>query len=120
VIEGIVVMRKGESASEVLEKIRAKVEELNSTILPDDVKIDTFYDRTNLMEFCTETVIHNLLEGIRSGDLYRVFVHGRLENNGDGFNHYTLGFVVCLYLYAFERDRVLTSSQWEPLILVSS
>jgi cobalt-zinc-cadmium resistance protein CzcA len=28
------------------------------------VKIDTFYDRTNLMDFCTETVIHNLLEGI--------------------------------------------------------
>jgi cobalt-zinc-cadmium resistance protein CzcA len=33
-------------------------------VLPKDVKIDTFYDRTNLMDFCTETVIHNLLEGI--------------------------------------------------------
>ncbi|TSD66467.1 efflux RND transporter permease subunit [Inquilinus sp. KBS0705] len=64
VIEGIIVMRKGENPAEVLDRIRAKVTELNSTILPSDVKIDTFYDRTNLMDFCTETVIHNLLEGI--------------------------------------------------------
>ncbi|TWR30292.1 efflux RND transporter permease subunit [Mucilaginibacter pallidiroseus] len=64
VIEGIVVMRKGENPADVLTRIRAKVADLNDNVLPKDVKIDTFYDRTNLMEFCTETVIHNLLEGI--------------------------------------------------------
>ncbi len=64
VIEGIVVMRKGENPSEVLDRVRAKVEELNTSILPSDTKIDVFYDRTHLMDFCTETVIHNLLEGI--------------------------------------------------------
>lgn len=63
-IEGIIVMRKGENPADVLEKIRDKVTELNSSILPKDVKIDTFYDRTNLIDYCTETVIHNLLEGI--------------------------------------------------------
>jgi cobalt-zinc-cadmium resistance protein CzcA len=63
-IEGIIVMRKGENPAEVLERIRDKVKELNTSILPKDVKIDTFYDRTNLIDFCTETVIHNLLEGI--------------------------------------------------------
>jgi cobalt-zinc-cadmium resistance protein CzcA len=63
-IEGIIVMRKGENPADVLEKIRDKVTELNTTILPKDVKIDTFYDRTNLIDYCTETVIHNLLEGI--------------------------------------------------------
>jgi len=63
-LEGIIVMRKGENPAQVLEAIRAKVKELNTSILPKDVKIDTFYDRTNLMDFCTETVIHNLLEGI--------------------------------------------------------
>ncbi len=63
-IEGIIVMRKGENPADVLENIREKVKELNTTILPKDVKIDTFYDRTNLIDFCTETVIHNLLEGI--------------------------------------------------------
>ena len=64
VIEGIIVMRKGENPALVLDKIREKVADLNENILPKDVKIDTFYDRTNLMDFCTETVIHNLLEGI--------------------------------------------------------
>jgi cobalt-zinc-cadmium resistance protein CzcA len=64
VIEGIIVMRKGENPAVVLDKIREKVADLNENILPKDVKIDTFYDRTNLMDFCTETVIHNLLEGI--------------------------------------------------------
>jgi heavy metal efflux system protein len=64
VLEGIIVMRKGENPGEVLDRVRAKVDELNNTILPKDVKINTFYDRTNLMDFAQETVIHNLIEGI--------------------------------------------------------
>ncbi|MES1219039.1 MAG: efflux RND transporter permease subunit, partial [Bacteroidota bacterium] len=64
VIEGIVVMRKGENPAEVLDRVRAKVNELNNTILPKDVKIDPFYDRTVLMDYAQETVIHNLIEGI--------------------------------------------------------
>ena len=64
VLEGIIVMRKGENPSEVLESIRGKIKELNENILPKDVKINTFYDRTNLMDFAQETVIHNLIEGI--------------------------------------------------------
>ncbi|MEI9958121.1 MAG: CusA/CzcA family heavy metal efflux RND transporter [Ferruginibacter sp.] len=64
VIEGIVVMRKGENPAEVLERVNAKVKDLNENILPKDVKIDTFYDRTVLMDYAQETVIHNLLEGI--------------------------------------------------------
>ena len=64
VIEGIVVIRKGENPKEALDKIHEKVKELNSTTLPRGVKINTFYDRTNLMDFATETVIHNLVEGI--------------------------------------------------------
>jgi cobalt-zinc-cadmium resistance protein CzcA len=64
VIEGIVVMRKGENAEQVLKNIHAKVEELNTSILPKDVKLVPFYDRTTLMDYATETVIHNLIEGI--------------------------------------------------------
>lgn len=64
VIEGIIVMRKGENPSTVLKLIEEKVKDLNDNILPSGVKISTFYDRTNLMDYCTETVIHNLLEGI--------------------------------------------------------
>ncbi|MGV3611716.1 MAG: efflux RND transporter permease subunit [Fluviicola sp.] len=64
VVEGIVVMRKGENPSEVLSRVKEKIDELNSTTLPSDVKMETFYDRDNLMSYCTETVMHNLLEGI--------------------------------------------------------
>ena len=64
VVEGIVVMRKGENPREVLKRVKAKVNELNEKILPPDIKMVTFYDRDNLMDFCTETISHNLVEGI--------------------------------------------------------
>ncbi|HZE82650.1 MAG TPA: CusA/CzcA family heavy metal efflux RND transporter [Puia sp.] len=64
VVEGIVVMRKGENPREVLKRVKAKVQELNEKILPSDIKMVTFYDRDNLMDFCTETISHNLIEGI--------------------------------------------------------
>jgi cobalt-zinc-cadmium resistance protein CzcA len=64
VVEGIVVQRKGENPSEVLARIKDKIDELNTKILPPDVKMVTFYDRDNLIEFCAHTVKHNLLEGI--------------------------------------------------------
>jgi cobalt-zinc-cadmium resistance protein CzcA len=63
-IEGIVVMRKGENPSDVLDRVHEKIAELNKSILPKDVKIVPFYDRTTLMDFAQETVIHNLIEGI--------------------------------------------------------
>jgi cobalt-zinc-cadmium resistance protein CzcA len=64
VIEGIVVMRKGENPTEVLNRIHDKVKELRANILPKDVKLETYYDRTTLMDYATHTVIHNLIEGI--------------------------------------------------------
>lgn len=63
-VEGIVVMRKGENPREVLVNVKAKIKELNDKILPKDVKMVTFYDRDNLMDFTTRTVMHNLIEGI--------------------------------------------------------
>lgn len=63
-VEGIVVMRKGENPREVLVGVKAKIKELNEKILPKDVKMVTFYDRDNLMDFTTRTVMHNLIEGI--------------------------------------------------------
>ncbi|WP_353717892.1 CusA/CzcA family heavy metal efflux RND transporter [Dyadobacter sp. 676] len=64
VVEGIVVQRKGENPSEVLARVKDKIEELNTKILPPDVKMVTFYDRDNLIDFCAHTVKHNLVEGI--------------------------------------------------------
>lgn len=64
VVQGIVVMRKGENPREVLNGVKEKIQELNTKILPKDVQLVTFYDRDNLMDFTTHTVLHNLVEGI--------------------------------------------------------
>ena len=63
-IEGIVLMRRGENPSEVLDRVKEAVEELNATILPKGVRVDTFYDRTFLVENTLHTVAHSVLLGI--------------------------------------------------------
>ncbi|MEL1245234.1 CusA/CzcA family heavy metal efflux RND transporter [Flavobacterium sp. DGU11] len=64
VVEGIVVMRKNENPSIVLTALKEKIAYVQDNVLPKDVKMVTFYDRDNLMEYCTHTVTHNLVEGI--------------------------------------------------------
>src|SRR5919206_2320812 len=64
VVEGIIVMRKGENPSEVISRVQDKIDYLNAKVFPPDVKIDTFYNRDNLIEFATHTVLHNMMEGI--------------------------------------------------------
>jgi cobalt-zinc-cadmium resistance protein CzcA len=64
VIEGIVLLRKGADSDQVLKDIHAKVEELNTEILPHGVKVVPFLDRSDLVAYTTDTVLHNLREGI--------------------------------------------------------
>ena len=64
VVEGIVVMRKGENPGEVISGLKMKIDELNESILPTDVKIVPFYDREDLVDLAVHTVTHNLVEGI--------------------------------------------------------
>ncbi len=64
VVEGIIVMRKGEDPGEVIKNVKDKIEELNTSILPSDIKIDTFYNRETLISYAVETVRGNLIEGI--------------------------------------------------------
>ena len=63
-VEGVVKLRTGEQAQTVLKGIEAKTEELNTQILPKDVKILPFYDRSDLIHLTTRTVEDNLLRGI--------------------------------------------------------
>jgi len=64
VVEGIVVMRKGENPADVLARVKAKVADLNENVLPHGVSMVTFYDRDNLIAYCTKTISHNVMEGI--------------------------------------------------------
>ena len=63
VVTGIVVMRKGENAAEVLKGVKAKLATLNARGLPPGVSIKPFYDRTWLMDKTLSTVFRNLVEG---------------------------------------------------------
>ena len=64
VVSGIVLLRKGAGADAALKGIHAKVQELNDRILPSGVKIVPFLDRSDLVHYTTDTVLHNLMEGI--------------------------------------------------------
>src|SRR5574341_1473203 len=64
VVEGVVLLQRGYKAEPVLERVRQKVEELNSWKLPPGVKVKTFYDRTTLIHTTVETVLDILISGI--------------------------------------------------------
>jgi heavy metal efflux system protein len=64
VVSGIVLLRKGAEADAALKGLHKKVQELNDFILPPGVKIVPFIDRSDLVHFTTDTVLHNLAEGI--------------------------------------------------------
>ncbi len=64
VVEGIVLLRRGENPSAVLKDLNKTIEDLNSRVLPDGVKINVFYDRTNLVNMTIHTVTENLLVGM--------------------------------------------------------
>ena len=63
VVTGIVVMRKGENPSVVLQGVKAKIADLNARGLPKGVEIVPYYDRTWLMGKTLSTVFRNLVEG---------------------------------------------------------
>ena len=61
VVQGIVVMRKGENPGEVIAALKEKIADIQENALPEDVRIVSFYDREDLVD---RTVTHNLAEGI--------------------------------------------------------
>lgn len=63
-VEGVILMRRGEQTQNVLAGVQKKTEELNRQILPPDVKVRPFYDRSDLVRVTTDTVEGNLLRGM--------------------------------------------------------
>lgn len=64
VVEGIVVMRKGENPEHVIAALKQKIASVQANALPPDVHIIPFYDREDLVRLAVGTVLHNVLEGI--------------------------------------------------------
>jgi cobalt-zinc-cadmium resistance protein CzcA len=63
-VEGVILMLRGEQTQNVLKGVEKKTEELNNGILPPDVKIRPFYDRSDLVRLTIDTVEHNMLVGM--------------------------------------------------------
>ncbi|HVM74087.1 MAG TPA: CusA/CzcA family heavy metal efflux RND transporter [Candidatus Saccharimonadales bacterium] len=63
-VEGVILMRRGEQTQNVLAAVEKKTEFINKNILPPDVKIRPYYDRSDLVRVTTDTVERNLLRGM--------------------------------------------------------
>ena len=63
-VEGVILLRTGEKTQDVLKRVEAKTRQLNDEILPKDVKVVPFYDRTDLIALTTKIVEDNLLRGM--------------------------------------------------------
>src|SRR5580698_5128731 len=63
-VEGVIMMLRGDQTQNVLKGVEEKTKQLNEHILPPDVKVRPFYDRSDLVELTIRTVEHNLLLGM--------------------------------------------------------
>src|ERR1700693_1128204 len=63
-VEGVIMMLRGDQTQNVLKGVEEKTKELNEHILPPDVKVRPFYDRSDLVQLTIRTVEHNLLLGM--------------------------------------------------------
>lgn len=63
-VEGVILMRTGEETQNVLRGVERETEKLNKTVLPPDVKVVPYYDRSDLVKLTTDTVEANLLRGM--------------------------------------------------------
>lgn len=63
-VEGVILLRTGEKTQDVLKRVEAKTHELNNGVLPGDVKVVPYYDRTDLIALTTKIVEDNLLRGM--------------------------------------------------------
>ena len=65
IVQGIVLMRRGEQSTPTITRVEELVASINkSTILPPGVKIERIYDRKDLIETTTKTVLENMVLGI--------------------------------------------------------
>ena len=65
IVQGIVLMRRGEKSTPTIQRVEAEVNRINSGgILPPGVEIERIYDRQELINLTTHTVLHNMVVGI--------------------------------------------------------
>ena len=63
-VEGVIMMRRGEQTQNVLEGVEQKTRQLNEQILPPDIRVLPYYDRSDLVQLTIDTVEHNMVMGM--------------------------------------------------------
>jgi cobalt-zinc-cadmium resistance protein CzcA len=63
-VEGVIMMRRGEQTQNVLKGVEEKTQQLNEQILPPDIKVRPYYDRSDLVQLTIDTVEHNMVLGM--------------------------------------------------------
>jgi cobalt-zinc-cadmium resistance protein CzcA len=65
IVQGIILMRRGQESIPTLQRVKAEIEKINTSgILPPGVHIEKIYDRTELINITTHTVLHNMVVGV--------------------------------------------------------
>ncbi len=106
-IEGIVLLKKFENPSKTMLNVYEKVDELNNVILPKGIKIQTFYDRTELVALTVHTVAKTLLEGILVVLIVLTLLLGNLRAaviSALAIPFSLLFAFICMYLYGIPAN----------------
>ena len=65
IVEGIILMHHGEKSKPTIQAVESEIAAINAGgVLPPGVRVKTIYDRSSLIAVTTDTVLHNMLEGI--------------------------------------------------------
>jgi len=75
-VQGIIAMRRGENASDVVNALKEKVDDINQNDLPDGVKLKITYDRGELVNYTIDTVSSTLFEGFSIVIIVLIFFMG--------------------------------------------
>ena len=116
-VHGIVMMRRGQESSPTIARVQNEVATINgSNLLPPGVKIERFYDRKDLIDLTTHTVLHNMVVGIALIFVLQWPFLGELRSAVivAATIPFALSFAVALLVLRGESAN--TSSRSEPLI----
>ncbi len=79
-IQGLIAMRRGENASEVIDGLKAAVDDINVNELPEGVHLRVTYDRSDLVDYTVDTVSHTLFEGVSIVVIVLIFFLGSVRS----------------------------------------
>lgn len=79
-VEGIVAMRRGENPTETVDAVKEKIKDINENALPAGVHLTITYDRSDLVDYTLDTVVHTLFMGISIVIIVLIFFMGSVRS----------------------------------------